>query len=301
MFRATDRLYGTTDEEFAVVECRSCRLLRLTPRPTPDTLQKYYPPEYWHVPEEDIASRSAEAYRRFVLRDHVRFVHKALEESGAKGPILDVGCGGGLFLRMMRERGYRGVGLDFSLGAAGVAWEINEVPTVCASLAHAPFASGSAAAITMFHVLEHLYDPGSYLQAAHDLLEPNGRLVVQVPNAASWQFMLLGESWRGLEVPRHLWNFKASDLEILLDRSGFDLVRTKHFSLRDNPACLATSIAPSLDPTVRKVRGVQESPNRAILMDLTYFGLVMACLPFTALEALCGAGCTVMMEARKKP
>lgn len=301
LFRATDRLYETTDKVFSVVECRTCHMMRLSPRPDPLELRQYYPEQYWHVPEEDIASRFAELYRRFVLRDHVRFAQQAVDHTGTKGPLLDVGCGGGLFLKMMRERGYQGIGLDFSISAAGVAWEINQAPTVCASLSQAPFAAESCAAITMFHVLEHLYDPMLYLESAHRLLRPEGRLVIQTPNAASWQFLLLGEHWRGLEVPRHLWNYKAKDLEILLDRTGFDLVRTKHFSLRDNPACLATSIAPSLDPTVRGVRGMAETPNRKLWRDLLYFGLVVGCVPFTMLESLCRAGGTVMMEARKKP
>jgi hypothetical protein len=152
----------------------------------------------------------------------------------------------------------------------------------------------------MFHVLEHLYEPTQYLRAARRLLHEKGRLIVQVPNAASWQFLLLGEKWRGLEVPRHLWNFKARDLEILLDRTGFEVVRTKHFSLRDNPACLATSLAPSLDPTIRNVRQVEETPRQKAVRDILYFGLVMASLPFAIIESACRAGSTVIMEARKK-
>ena len=124
--------------------------------------------------------------------------------------------------------------------------------------------------------------------------------MVQVPNAACWQFLLLGENWSGADVPRHLWNFRPQDLEILLDRFGFDVVRVKHFSLRDNPASLATSLAPGLDPMARRVRGVVESSAEHLLKDLVYFGLVVASLPFTLLEAACRAGSTVMMEARKK-
>jgi len=289
-----------TDEEFSLVECNSCRLIRLTPRPGPRDLMRYYPKQYWHVPSSDLASRIEERYRRFVLRDHVRFVEKAMERAGVEGPVLDVGCGGGLFLRRLMERGHRVVGLDFSLAAAGVAWEHNLVPTACATLSRAPFPPGSCAAVTMFHVLEHLFDPAAYLKSAHELLLPDGRLVVQVPNAACWQFLLLGETWRGLEVPRHLWNFRASDVELLLDRCGFEVLRTKHFNLRDNPPCLASSLAPSLDPTVRHVRGVTETPRQKLLKDLLYFSLVAVSTPFTMLESAARAGCTVIMEARKR-
>src|SRR3978361_1603840 len=163
------------------------------------------------------------------------------------------------------------MGLDFSIEAAGIAWHRNHVPVVCGTLSSAPLKPGSCAGITMFHVLEHLYDPASYLQAAHELLLPNGVLVIQVPNAACWQFLLLGENWNGVDVPRHLVNFRDTDMDALLDYCGFEVVRHKYFSLRDNPAGLASSLAPSLDPMARRVRKVKEKPNNTLLKELMYF------------------------------
>jgi SAM-dependent methyltransferase len=246
-----------------------------------------------------------QAYRRFVLRDHLKFVERALREGEEDGIVLDVGCGGGLFLKMLAERRAKRrvnhyVGLDFSLDAADAAWRCNGVPAVCASLTHAPLPPSSCAAITMFHVLEHLYDPASYLEAAHRLLRPDGRLIVQVPNAACWQFLLFGERWNGIDVPRHLIDLRASDLETLLDTCGFEILRAKHFSLRDNPAGMATSLAPDLDPMARRVRGGQESPAGKLWKDLIYTALTAISAPFTLLEAACRAGSTIMVEARKK-
>ena len=300
LFTATDRLYQTTAEIFRIVECGRCRLLRLSPRPSPDELSRYYPENYWYVPEGGAADRLEQIYRRIVLRDHVNFVRRALEAARETGLVLDVGCGGGLFLKMLGASGRPLVGLDFSLQAASIAWERNGVPAACATLSEAPIPPGSCRAITMFHVIEHLFDPRSYLESARSLLRPEGRLIIQVPNAACWQFLLLGENWSGVDVPRHLVNFRCRDLEILLDRCGFEVLRLKHFSLRDNPAGFATSLAPWLDPSVRRVRGVKETAGRKLFKDLLYFTLVMACLPFTALEAACRAGSTIMIEARKK-
>jgi SAM-dependent methyltransferase len=301
LFPATDRLYRTTTKSFLIVECRKCRMIRLYPQPTPIELRDYYPPDYWFVPETTAADRLEQWYRRFVLRDHLRFVERALAESEEKGLVLDVGCGGGLFLQMLAERGRTGVaGLDFSLDAANVAWRRAGVPAVCGTLSRAPFAAGSCAAVTMFHVLEHLYDPGSYLEAAHQLLAPDGRLILQVPNAACWQFLLLGERWNGIDVPRHLINFRLFDVDSLLDSCGFEVLRHKHFSLRDNPAGMATSLAPMLDPMARRLRHVAETPRQRLWKDLLYVALVGASLPFTLFEAACRAGSTIMVEARKK-
>jgi len=274
--------------------------MRLAPQPAPEELPTYYPAHYWFAADGSLAGRLEESYRRLVLRDHVSFVSRALAECGETGPALDVGCGGALFPRMLRERGFPALGLDFSAEAAAVAWKTNGVPVVCADLAHPPLPRGVCAAITMFHVLEHLYDPRVYLESAHGLLKPNGRLIVQVPNADCWQFRLLGARWTGVDVPRHLVDFRVRDLEALLTTAGFEVLRRKHFSWRDNPAGLASSVAPMLDPMARRIRGVRESAGTKLLKDLVYFALLAASVPFTALEAACGAGSTIMIEARKK-
>jgi len=181
LFRARDRLFRTTDKHFLVVECKNCRLIRLEPRPSLQELARYYPDEYWYAPQADAASQLEEAYRRFVLRDHVNFVMRAVQESGEKGLLVDVGCGGGLLLRMLRARGLPVLGLETSLPAATSAWKRNGVAVVCGDLSKSPIERGTCAAVTMFHVLEHLHDPVSYLRSARDLLVPGGRLVVQVP------------------------------------------------------------------------------------------------------------------------
>jgi SAM-dependent methyltransferase len=274
-------------------------MLRLDPLPSPEELRRYYPDHYWFAPDESTAGRMEEAWRRLVLRDHVQFVTQALGAPG-QGMILDVGCGGGLFLGMMRERGFRVVGLDFSREAAAMAWRRQQVPALVAEFAGSPLRPGSFAAITMFHVMEHLYDPRAYVKVARELLAPGGCLIVQVPNAASWQCRLLGGAWNGMDVPRHLFDFRDSDLEKLLHDGGFQVVRRKYFSLRDNPAGLASSLAPSLDPMARRVRGVTESGGARLAKDLVYLSMVLAAVPFAAVEAAFGAGSTVMMEARAR-
>ena len=299
LFQASDRLYRTTDVLFNVVECAECRLVRLFPWPSPEELRRYYPASYWFEPDAGTAASLEQWYRRLVLGDHVRFVRSALEAAGGAGPVLDVGCGGGLFPMLLRERGVPALGIDFSPAAARVAWAGNGVPASVGMLTQAPFAPASFRAITMFHLLEHLYQPAEFLEAAWALLQPGGVLVVQVPNIDCWQFRLLGSRWNGTDVPRHLINFKASDIQGLLRACGFTVLRSKHFSLRDNPAGLATSLAPGLDPMARRIRQKDESAQKRLLCDAAYLALVLASTPFAALEAWNGAGSSVMVEARK--
>ena len=200
---------------------------------------------------------------------------------------------------MLRDAGYAAYGLDFAIGAARIAWQTNRVPVAAGLLPHAPFRAESLGGISMFHVLEHLYDPAGYIESAWRLLRPKGKVVVQVPNAASWQCAVFGANWNGVDIPRHLVNFRAKDVDGLLASCGFEVLRHKYFSLRDNPAGLATSLAPVLDPMARRVRRTPETSKQRLVRDLLYLGLVAVSLPFTVLEAAFRAGSTVMIEARK--
>jgi SAM-dependent methyltransferase len=320
LFTAGDRRWATTDRMFQIVECSECRLIRLFPQPEPEELRSYYPPDYWRPSDQNFSSRQfpgrhfpgraicdwlRREYRKLGFADDLRFLERALRESAEQGIILDVGCGDGFLLSILSARGHGpAVGLDFSLDAARAAWRNQRVAAICGTLSSAPFADGSCAAISMFHVLQHLYNPVSFLDAAYRLLAPDGRLILQVPNAACWQFLLFGDKWQGMDVPRQLLHFRASDLETLLEHCGFEILRRKHFSLRDNPESLASSILLALGPIVGRWRRRTASPDVSrrwrLVWDFAHLALVVACVPFTMFEAACGAGSTVMVEARKK-
>jgi len=200
----------------------------------------------------------------------------------------------------MRARGHTVYGLDGSVQAARAAWKQYQVPVITASLPHHPFRGVLFGAITLFHVVEHFPDPEACLLAAADLLAPGGRMFIQVPNSACWQFLIFGARWNGLQVPRHPIHYRPEDLDDLLDHCGLRAVRRKFFSLRDNPAGLATSLAPNLEPVSRQIRRVREGVLTRLLKDCLYLGLTAAALPFTLLEAAASAGSTVMVEAVRK-
>src|SRR5437870_4393272 len=144
-FTTTDRLYATTTKSFAIRQCVKCSLMRLSPQPSQDEFADYYPSNYWFDPQRDTTSRLEEMYRRLVLRDHVWFVERTLLHAGVSGPVLDVGCGGGLLIGMLRERGVCAIGLDLSHDAAALARQRHSVDAVAGNLPTPPFAPQSFA------------------------------------------------------------------------------------------------------------------------------------------------------------
>jgi 2-polyprenyl-3-methyl-5-hydroxy-6-metoxy-1,4-benzoquinol methylase len=101
------------------------------------------------------------------------------------GRLLDIGCGLGFFLARALEHGWDAFGCDTS--AAWVArarqrvdpkrvWSGSVVDLVAID---APFEL-----ITVWDVLEHVFDPLPFLRAAARLLAPDGRLFIRTPNEA---------------------------------------------------------------------------------------------------------------------
>jgi 2-polyprenyl-3-methyl-5-hydroxy-6-metoxy-1,4-benzoquinol methylase len=130
--------------------------MRLDPQPDPSRIAPISSRNYWFAPDRQPPAAWKRLYRRLVLRDHVRFVERALRDFGARGPLLDVGCGGGLFLGMMRERGFRVVGLDNSREAPPPSPGAARRARGSAPIWSTRRSRRGFAGITMFHVLEHL-------------------------------------------------------------------------------------------------------------------------------------------------
>ncbi len=295
-----DVLFETTTKAFSLSRCSRCRCLFIDPLPEEAEISSFYPPQYWWKSSPGILKSIEGVYRKFALRDHVAFISRAAQGNGSR--LLDVGCGSGTLLGLMKGRGFQVRGFDSSAEAAGIAKSENGVDVVVGSrLQDAGFADGSFDLVTLFHVMEHVTDPRSVLAEVRRLLRPAGRLVLQVPNIESWQFGLFGVRWYGLDVPRHVINYSNQAMQRLLPESGFKVNRTRHFNLRDNAPALASSLLPSLDPVSRGVRqrrrNLAEPASVAWIRHALYLGVVVAAQPFAMAESAAGRGATIMIDA----
>jgi hypothetical protein len=141
------------------------------------------------------------------------------------------------------------------------------------------------------------------LAEVHRILEPNGTVILQVPNIDSWQFRWFGAKWYGLDIPRHVIDYSRRSIVKLLEDSRFRVARIRHFNLRDNAPALVSSLFPSLDPLSRPIRLRRRNAREAAISSwgkhLLYFALVICAYPICLAEAAAGRGATVMIEARK--
>jgi len=302
---AVDRFFAIAPGRFRLVRCRACGCIFQHPLPSAAELARYYADDYWWSPPaprraglRSLVGRLEHAYRTLVARDHVSFVERCARRSAAGRALLDIGCGEGLFLHLARRRGFEAHGMDPSARAVELARARYGLDVRRGAIGSDLWEGRRFDFVTMFHVLEHVADPRAALAYAGRHLREGGSLIVQVPNVRSFQARHFGARWYGLDVPRHVINYSPEGLRIVLRDAGFEVAAAKRFSLRDNPASLASSLAPRLDPQGRKVRGHGAGSMAEGVLELVYFALYLLCLPPALLESACGCGATVFVQAR---
>jgi 2-polyprenyl-3-methyl-5-hydroxy-6-metoxy-1,4-benzoquinol methylase len=148
--------------------------------------------------------------RTFTLRWKYNIVRKYGKHNTRT--ILDFGCGTGAFLTHCRNKGLEVAGVEPAYAARQSAKELVAAP-IAADIAEI---QGTFDAITLWHVLEHVYDLNNTLEALKQRLNADGTMFVAVPNLESHDAQLYGEHWAAFDVPRHLWHFSQQTMARLL-------------------------------------------------------------------------------------
>lgn len=254
---AGDHLTGLGGE-FSLVRCTNCELVVTNPRPVMESLGYFYPKEYSPYEASDLYRTNwwLQLLERSALRCHYGYPTQpvgpltrllaqiAMTRFRARrkrhewfpfrtgGKLLDVGCGGGVFLERMRDFGWDVCGLELAADVAQRVEQRTGITIHAGTLPHADLAPQSFDAVTLWHVLEHVPHPRDLLNSAADLLRPQGLLVIEVPNIESWTFAEFGPQWYGLELPRHLQHFCPRTLTAMLPAGKFRNVELQQIGTR---------------------------------------------------------------------
>jgi SAM-dependent methyltransferase len=225
----------------------------------------------------------------------------ALVRSLAPSParLLDAGAGRGRFVAAARAAGYDARGIEPSARGGEAAADHVER----ARIEDAAIEPGSVDVVTLWHVLEHLGDPGSALDRISDWLRPRGGLVVGVPNLASLQARIGGERWYHLDLPRHRVHYTPAGLEALLRSHGFAPAGARHVLLEHNPFGMWQSLVsrvtrhPSYLYNVLKRNAPLRSPD--LLITLAALPLAPLAAALELLAGAAGRGGTIAVLARR--
>lgn len=216
-----DYEYKTAPDEFHAMLCPECGTVYLNPRPDLSEFSRIYPPSYHSL---DFTPQNYSFVHKIRSRLEAGRLLRYCAGAPPGARILDVGCGDGFHLRLLREFGdpsWQLEGVDIDERAAKRAASSGLTVHV-GTIDDLNLAEKSYDVLYTLQTIEHVAEPKSLMAAAFRLLKPGGRLVIVTDNTASLDFRLFGRSyWGGYHFPRH-WNlFSAASISRLGENTGF--------------------------------------------------------------------------------
>lgn len=215
---------GTDNITYTVIKCECCGVASIDPLPDFDKIAGEYKSEYYKKDALTLKS---------VLEDDIpllRLQRKSrIEPLKPSGRLLDIGCGGGGFLKSLDGARWERHGVDISERAVAPALRDKDIKIKTGGLTKETYPEGYFDVITLWHVLEHLLDPAAQLDIIRKILKKGGLLVIAVPNIESLEAKLCGKYWYHLDIPRHVYHYSPRGIEAILKQQGFEVVKVNGF------------------------------------------------------------------------
>jgi 2-polyprenyl-3-methyl-5-hydroxy-6-metoxy-1,4-benzoquinol methylase len=241
LFDATDIYYGAPGV-FTVARCNSCSLVMQNPRPRREKIAVYYSAGY----EPHSMAESSEDIEKMVAGQEGRCV--LLERHARKGRALDIGSGDGRFLLCLKRRGWDVKGCELIERMAEYQRTKLGIETKACDLIAASYPAEHFDAITLWSVLEHLYDPFDTLVEIRRIMKPDGTLIISVPNFDSLERKIFRERWYPLSVPYHIFHFTPKTLGRFVEKAGLKVEKVYY-------ATTATGVLRSINSNSQTARG----------------------------------------------
>lgn len=160
---------------------------------------------------------TAVAYARPLNMARIKTFTSMISGLGKNLMVLDVGCGDGLLSEPIAQMGNTVASIDLPT-IVKVAQKRHVSWVLAGDAEKLAFADGSFDVVLASEVVEHLWNPESFLAEAHRVLKSKGYLIVEAP-----------EGKEGLRYDAHKHWFTAEVLQHMLG-SKFSLIQSRRFS-----------------------------------------------------------------------
>lgn len=199
--------------------CDGCELTYLWPQPDAETLAAFYAAEYRDLYEDP---SPAERHEQDLAEARERVSRVEPLVSGGER-LLEIGSGSFAFLKSIAPAVGSVLGIepdDRTRAWFAEVSDLRSLPNIDALTAD----DGPFDLIVMFHVLEHLPNPVEYLTHLRSLLSPEGRIMVEVPNADDALISLYGiDAFRHFYYSiAHLTYFNPPSLKHCAQAAGLE-------------------------------------------------------------------------------
>jgi len=211
-----------SNEEFPICACDTCGFWYTNPRPIESQIGDYYKHADYisHTSSKrGLIDRVYHVVRNIALRDKLKLVQRY----STNGLVVDYGCGTGHFVKKLIQADLPARGYEPDSDARN--FSLSELQLETHPLKDfVELVNGEVDIITMWHVLEHVYNLREDVAVQISKLRAGGHWVVAVPNRLSKDATVYGPLWAAYDVPRHLYHFTVNDMKSLGEQFGLELL-----------------------------------------------------------------------------
>lgn len=217
--------------------CDNCRTLYCSPRPKDDLLTIFY--NDWDSPRmwTELLLKADKERKFLQYQPRVEKLVSLIQNNKTKGTgiAIDLGAGAGTFALCLKETSLFSdvIALDLSEACVNACKKaglnaqlktINDIP------------DNSIDLISMNDLIEHLFDPYSFLIECYKTLQKDGYIFIVTPNGEGFDFKIMKNRTVNITPPEHLQYFNPDSLDAILNRAGF------HITFLETPGKLDVQI-----------------------------------------------------------
>jgi 2-polyprenyl-3-methyl-5-hydroxy-6-metoxy-1,4-benzoquinol methylase len=235
-------------EQFSTYTCSDCGLYQIDSEMDSDTIASYYPSDsYYSYNVRDAALKTKVALYRMLfkgvesdtksIRKFIGWPLRQLMRGLRVRPgdnVLDVGCGGGKFLALIKGLSMKPYGVEINPDSIKACSDVTDqiyigpFEDIEDSSAFSNKADNTFETIVSNHVIEHSADPKRFLEAVKRHLADDGEAIIATPNPISLCAKLFGNYWAQLDLPRHLYLISPKVMERYAEAAGLQIVDQRH-------------------------------------------------------------------------
>ena len=211
-----------SNDPFPIYKCDNCSFEWTGKVPVEEEVYKYYKSDAYishSNSSKGLFNKVYQTVRVYALSKKAALVARLI---GRSGKVLDYGAGTGHFAALLDKEGYDVTGLEIDPDAREIA--LKEVGFQLEDISKLnSIDDDSLDAVTMWHVLEHVYHLQEYLHNVTSKIKKGGKYVIAVPNHTSYDAKYYGKNWAAYDVPRHLYHFSPTSISNLLEKYNFEM------------------------------------------------------------------------------
>jgi len=214
--------YTVSNDIFTIVECIECNFHFTNPIPVIEEIGEYYKSESYvshSSTNKGLINKIYQRVRNYTLKQKVKLIAKHSNGNNH----LDIGAGTGHFINATTLSGFKSVGLEPDEDARKLAVDTHNINIQPLENLYS-ITEKSMDVITMWHVLEHVYDLQKDLIQIEKILKDDGVMVVAVPNMDSYDAKHYKEYWAAYDLPIHLYHFTPNDIDTLFSKFNMEVV-----------------------------------------------------------------------------